>query len=268
MTVSIELGIAVSERARLILQRLLGRIFLIPIGIPVLFCLRYICRYRIENIHETRKAFRKICRENRPLIICANHLTMIDSVILIWALASLPSYFSQYRLLTWNVPAVENYAHKIRHRIFSYLTKCIPIDRVGTSEHIGAVLGKIRWLVARGEVVTIYPEGTRSRSGRIQVESVTYGIGKILQALPSCDVLCLYLRGDRQETYSFYPKRGEHFHLQMERITPSSVHTGRRAIRDLSIQTISKLKEMEDRYFQSKELVSESLELSQAISSH
>jgi hypothetical protein len=57
------------------------------------------------------------------------------------------------------------------------------------------------------------------------------------------------MRGDQQDAYSAFPKKGERFDISLEVITPSSANKGLRAVRDYSRQVIEKLKEMEDRYY-------------------
>ena len=52
----------------------------------------------------------------------------------------------------------------------------------------------------------IFPEGTRSRTGRIDTENFSYGAGRLIEHIPECQVLCIYLRGDKQNTYSSIPK--------------------------------------------------------------
>ena len=42
--------------------------------------------WRIENAAEARAEFRRLRREGGPLLVCANHLTMIDSALIAWAL--------------------------------------------------------------------------------------------------------------------------------------------------------------------------------------
>ena len=95
----------------------------------------------------------------------------------------------------------------------------------------------------------IFPEGTRSRTGRITVETVSYGIGKIIKELPGCDVLCVYLRGASQDSYSHFPVKGETFSIDLELMAPVTKFKGLRAVRDYSAQVISRMKQMENRYF-------------------
>ena len=105
------------------------------------------------------------------------------------------------------------------------------------------------WLLARGQSVVIFPEGGRSRVGRVDRESVTYGVGQVLQAVPGTRVLCVFLRGRGQEAYSDYPARGETFVVRLKRIAPSTVSAGMRGARDLAMQIVGQLSEMETQYF-------------------
>ncbi len=78
-----------SPRRRLALQREVVR-WLSPITLPLIaVALRFGFGYRIEGVQELRREYRRICLEqDAPMMICANHLTMIDSFVIAWALGS------------------------------------------------------------------------------------------------------------------------------------------------------------------------------------
>ncbi len=182
-------------------------------------------------------------------MICANHLTMFDSIFIQYALNGVWGYLKEFRLFSWNTPAVENFKATIFMSLFTYLGKTIPIDRQGSSDHHKLVLNKVRYLMEHGHICTIFPEGGRSRTGKIEVENVTYGVGNILSEMEDYRVLCIYLRGSRQEKHSPLPPYNDSIYMKMETIEPRSEQSGRRAARDISVQIITRLKEMEDEYF-------------------
>ena len=77
-------------------------IFLYPFFYIIFFS---IYRYRIIEIKSIRKEFKKICSEiNGPMLICSNHLTFIDPIIIIWAFGSFWYYLFHYNRFTWNFP--------------------------------------------------------------------------------------------------------------------------------------------------------------------
>lgn len=231
------------------LQIAVGWIFYVPLALIIQFVMRFVYRVRIENKADLHRQFREYASRNVPIVICPNHLTMVDSVIIIYALASIPYYFRNYRLVSWNIPAMEHTKANLIFRVVTYLGKCLLIDRAGDQQHIDLILAKLRYLVSHGHLATVFPEGTRSRTGRIDAERVTYGIGKIVRDIPHCHTLCMYVRGRGQETYSNFPARGESFSIRMELIEPRSDASGLRQIRDISQQVIKKLVSMEEQYF-------------------
>lgn len=206
-------------------QANLCRILLLPVGGMSVFAMKYLGRYRVENMRAIRREFKKIWREKEeggwPLIICSNHLTFIDSAVIIWALASNFWYFFNYKAFTWNVPAGDFFKKKLHYHAILYLTKCIFIDRKGSPAHKNAVLNLCRYLLAKGNVVLIFPEGQRSRDGRFSADRLRFGTGKILTSLKDARVLCVYLRSPLQQTFSNYPPKGSRFHLNMQLIRPS-----------------------------------------------
>jgi 1-acyl-sn-glycerol-3-phosphate acyltransferase len=238
------------ERRSLAVQALLGRLAFPVVGPAAVFFMQRVRRNRIEGMVEARRVYRAAVATGRPTLVCANHLTMYDSMFLHHAFGSTLDYLLDFRLFSWNVPAVENFARTPLWRALVYLGKCIPIDRAADDEHHKAILGKITYLVANGDVATIFPEGGRSRTGRVEVEQVTYGVGRILASLDRPQVICAYLRGEKQETYGQAPARGDRLHLRVEVIEPRTDHAGLRGARDLARQVIGKLHAMEQAHFQ------------------
>lgn len=237
-----------AELRHLRLQRLVGRAAFAAVGVGCVFTMRVIRNNRLLGIEDARRAYRDALATGRPTIICANHLTMVDSGFLHWALASIPDYLRHYERFSWNVAALEHFDSNPFLKALVFLAKTVPIDRGGDEEHRKAVVSKLQWLVSRGETLTIFPEGTRSRSGRIDPAAVTYGIGQILKDLERPQVLCAYLRGRKQEKATSVPAWGDTLELKVEKIEPTTTETGLRAVRDLSRQVINKLKSMEDEW--------------------
>jgi 1-acyl-sn-glycerol-3-phosphate acyltransferase len=231
------------------LQSLLGWAAFAIVGPGALFFTRFLRGNRIVGLEEARNTYRRALSAGRPTLVCGNHLTLIDSIFIHDGLASLGDYLLDFRRFSWNVPAVENFASSWPLRLFTYLGKCIPIDRAGDAAHHKDTLDKITHLVARGDVCTIFPEGARSRSGRVDTANVTYGIGHILRELERPQVVCAYLRGERQETWGALPARGDTLHLSVEIVEPVTKERGLRASRDLARQVIRKLAAMEEAHF-------------------
>lgn len=212
--------------------------------------MRFGRRYRVPDLRSVRREFAAQAWDARgPLLVCANHLTLIDSLVIQWAMASAWRLASRRRAFVWNLPDRHNLARHWWWRVVGYVGKCIPVVRKGTPEETRRTLDKVIWLLERGQTALIFPEGGRSRTGRVDREGVTYGVGQILQAVPATRVLCVFLRGRGQEGFSDYPARGETFVVSMRRIAPSTAFAGMRGARDLAMQIVGELSDMEHRYF-------------------
>jgi 1-acyl-sn-glycerol-3-phosphate acyltransferase len=214
--------------------------------------LRFVRRYRVVGVRESRKQFRRIrASSDTPILICANHLTLIDSLIIAWALASSWRSALNWSLLPWNTPERKNFALTRPQRVAVYLAKCIPITRGGAREEVGDALKQLAYLTTRGELALIFPEGGRSRTGRVELETAAWGVGRIVSSVPNCRVVCVYLRGLGQQAYSDLPAKGERFHIEISCIEPKSDARGVRRSRDLSRQIVAQLARMEEHYFES-----------------
>jgi len=207
--------------------------------------------YRIPGLRRVRREFAaQMGRGPGPWLICANHLTLVDSLVIQWALAPGWRLFLRRRLFVWNLPDKQNISRTRFLRTLGYLGKCLPVVRQGTPEEARRTLEKVAFLLSRGQTVVVFPEGGRSRVGRVDLERVTYGVGRMLQDVPATRVLCVYARGYGQREYSDYPRRGERFFLRVGQVAPATSASGMRGARDLARQIVARLSEMETEYFE------------------
>ncbi len=236
------------------MQLAVGRLLSI-IWIPgSVFAMRVVMRYRIKDAWNLRKRFRKLVKEtDTPILICANHLTMVDSAVMAWALGGSWWYLFNYRWLPWNLPEHTNYGFAWYNRVGVWILKCIPIRRGGRREDVSTTLKCVQYLLSRGGTAVIFAEGGRSRTGRMQLDSIAHGMGRIVNSVRKCRALCVYLRGDRQLTYSTVPARGDSFYVDFELFRPVSDYSGMRRSRDFSRQIAERLVSMEKKYFAHRE---------------
>jgi len=243
-------ALPLSARLAVGLQREISRL-LSPFWVPgVIGVLRFGFGYHIEDVEPQRRQYQRIRRESPgPLLICANHLTMIDSAIIAWALGSPAWYVRHFSAIPWNLPERRNFAYSPMSELAAYVMKCLPITRGAPRAEVAGVLNRFVHLLSLGEVGLLFPEGGRSRSGRVEIESAAPGVGRVVAALPGCKVLCVYLRGEHQREYSKVPVPGERFRVRLEAMTPSTRYAGLRGSRDIAQQIIAKLAAMEEEYF-------------------
>jgi len=238
------------ERFHLHLQYLLGRLAVFLLA-PFVYLSVRLFGYRIRNLQEIRRTCQRLFQDHPgPWIICANHLTNIDSVILAYALAPMHRYIRQFSLLPWNLPERANFQRNLFSTVVCYLAKCIPVNRGGDREEMKRVLDKCIYILDRKQNLLIFPEGGRSRTGRVNTQSFSYGVGRFVSASEAGKILCIYMRGDGQEHYSAIPRWGERFSLLIDVLHPVTPDvTGLRAQRHYAEQIIKQLAKMEENYF-------------------
>ena len=238
------------DRLSLFTQRFVGWATLPFWSSFFIVIMRFWAKYSIKDLREIRRSFKNMLKESDgPILVCANHLTKIDSAIINWSLASTWTYWKSFRSFPWNMPERARYAKNLILRFICYLGSCIPIDRGGDREKVNKSLDKIAYLMRKGHTVTIFPEGKRSIIGKIDPEDYSYGVGRLVKAAQNCKVLCIYLRGDKQDGSSSIPKRGAKFYFDMKLVTPETPFKGLRATKDIAEQIIKHLHEMELQYF-------------------
>jgi hypothetical protein len=245
--------VGVSAKILLHIQYALGRLAVLFMA-PLVYLGVRLCGYRVRNLKNVRRTCAQLFKNHRgPWIICPNHLTNIDSIILAYAIAPMHTYLLNFRLLPWNLPERANFQRNFISTLLCYLAKCIAVNRGGDREEMKLVLEKCIYLLRRRQPVLIFPEGGRSRTARINVENHTYGVGRFVSSEEDSKVLCLYLRGDHQDTYTNIPRLGEHFSLAIEVLTPARTELGGlRAQRHYAEQIINRLAQMEGAYFEAR----------------
>ena len=234
------------------LQRIIACVAFPLVGSLAYLLMRWVMGYRILNLREFRRRYNELRRTSPgPILICANHLTKIDSVIINWSLASVWSHMCSFKFYPWNLPERERYAGNIFLRLICYLGSCIPVDRGGDRDKVRNALNKLIYLLKKENTVTLFPEGQRSRTGVVNSKDFSYGVGRLVKGVENCKVVCIYLRGAHQKSYGSIPRRGERFYLDLALIKPKSIYTGLRATRDIASQIVHKLEQMEKAYFAS-----------------
>ncbi|MDJ0785555.1 MAG: lysophospholipid acyltransferase family protein [Myxococcota bacterium] len=203
--------------------------------------------WKLEGADETRELFRRLRRESsQPIMVCANHLTLVDSFLIAWALGDLGSFLRRPSSIPWNTPETRNFAHGFWQRALAWMARCLPVTRGGDRSDVAKTLARVGYVLERGDPVLMFPEGGRSRSGRVDPKSGAWGVGRLVRAVPDCRVLCLYLRGHSQQSWSSLPKRGERFHVSAVTLEPKSDRRGLRASVEVARQITRRLSEMEE----------------------
>lgn len=243
--------LAKSRRLELAVQNFLGWIAFPLLFLAATIWFKWILKYQFRDLKKRRADFHALLDRyaGKPILICANHLTLIDSPLMNWALVGFWKGFLHPSRIFWHVPELRNFSGFPKGQI-CYLGKCLFIERLGPKEKAQLVLNKIKWVTLKKSLVIIFPEGARSRTGYVDTENFQYGVGEIIRDIPDCHVMCLYMRSQDQKNFSNIPPRGQPLEVMCEMLTPKTALTGLRANRDLSQQVIAKLADMERRYFE------------------
>jgi len=202
--------------------------------------------FRFEGLAEARRSYARLRAEPGPLLVCANHMTLVDSFLVAFALGHPAWLVTHFASLPWNVPEATIFARTPWLRAATWTLKCVTIVR-GHRDAVAETLARVAHLLARGEPVLVFPEGGRSRVGRVDVDARTFAVGRLLRSVPDCRVLCVHLRGEGQTAFSNFPRRGERFHIALSTVEPKSERQGLRACVDISSQVLGELARLESR---------------------
>lgn len=123
--------------------------------------------------------------ENRPLIIVSNHQSMFDIPPIVWGFRKYyPRFISKIELSKW-YPSI---SYNLKYG------KSALIDRKNRSQAVKEIskLGKL--IEANNHAVSIFPEGTRSKTGKVKEFKVA-GISTLLHAAPSAVIVPFVING-------------------------------------------------------------------------
>ena len=238
------------DRLLLGLQYVLGCIAVV-LTAPLCFLFVRLMGYRIRDLKRVRNQVTRMYRAyNGPWIVCPNHLTMIDSLVVSYGMFSLADHILHFRRVLWNLPERKNFQRNPFLTLLCYLVKCLPVDRGGSREALQLLLEKCGRVLDWGQSLLVFPEGGRSRTARINQENFSYGVGRFLEEKSRRRVMLVYLRGDGQERYGTMPRFGERFTMTVEVFDPGVVDAGGlRRQREYARRIIERMAGMEDEYF-------------------
>jgi 1-acyl-sn-glycerol-3-phosphate acyltransferase len=123
---------------------------------------------------------------DRPLIVISNHQSMYDIPPLGWRLRRHhPKYISKIELGK-NIPSI---SYNLRHGGSALIDRKNPKQALHEIERFGRYIGKNNYAAC------IFPEGTRSRDGKLKKFKIS-GIEALLKAAPSAVVVPFVIDGN------------------------------------------------------------------------
>lgn len=229
---------------------------------PVLYALsllisKYYYRYSFTNLSALRRAvWEKLDGHRGPVIWAANHLTLIDSFIVVAAVTPWHRVF-RFQLVPWSTPEYRNYYNlggpwmSASIRVLMYLCRCIPFMREGEDEAAMArreeVFQQLLGILRDGGSVFVYPEAGRSRKGWFDSSRPKDFLGRLALEVPQALFLCVYLRGESQLCTTPVPVPGETFRVYAELI--SAKEQSEHAPREISSRLFKTLAGLQERWF-------------------
>jgi len=244
-------------------QWLLSRALVVPVSLTVIAIARFYFRYRLEQNIDAIRAdiWAKLDAHDGPVIWAANHLTLIDSFLVYWAVFP-TSRLIEDRRIPWSTPEYTNY-YKLGGPIQSafvrgllYLCRCIPFLRGGedaASENWRIkAFEKCAWVLKEGGAVFVYPEAGRSRSGWLEPKRPKDFLGKLALEVPSSKFLVVYLRSERQISTTAAPPRGDRLRVAADLIP--GVLPGETNARDISQRLFNRLAELQQEWWKGSDM--------------
>jgi 1-acyl-sn-glycerol-3-phosphate acyltransferase len=221
----------------------LSWIFYVFIGAPLAWLFIKLFSYKVYHKERLKEL-------KPPFILVSNHLTLIDPWFVQYAI-TFPGFLRRPWLLVWNLAEQTNYFRGLLAPLI-WLSRTIPIIRGGELKEIKLSVDKVIKILQNHEAIHIFPEGTRSRTGKI--EDYTTGIGRIYLKVPNCAILPMYIRGIENvlPINAKFPRLFKKIDVVIGKPRKlTSPHKGLRARADISKQIFDILVKMEKEYLES-----------------
>lgn len=245
------------------LQWRLSRALVAPVSLAVAAAARFYFKYRLdENIDALRAdIWAKLDRHEGPVIWAANHLTLIDSFLVFWAIFPTRRLLEDRRI-PWSTPEYTNY-YKLGGPLQSallrgllYLCRCIPFLRGGEDAASEAwrqkAFDKCAWILREGGSVFVYPEAGRSRAGWLEPKRPKDFLGKLALEVPASKFLCVYLRSERQIATTACPPKGDRLRVVADLI--EGALPGETNPRDISQRLFDRLAAMQQEWWKGSDM--------------
>ena len=131
--------------------------------------------------------FKKI-PDNRPIIIVSNHQSMYDIPAVVCGFKKYYPRFISKIELSKNLPSI---SHNLKHG------KSALIDRANATQSVKEIFKLGRLIQENNHAACIFPEGTRSKTGRVK-KFMPAGIHTLLRAAPSAVIVPFVIDGHSQ----------------------------------------------------------------------
>lgn len=239
-------------------QRLISRAVAVPLSLFVAAAARLRFGYRLPRDAARLRAeiWRKLDGHDGPVIWAANHLTLIDSFLVYWALFP-ASRIAEDRRIPWSTPEYTNY-YKLGGplkasfiRALLYCCRCIPFLRGGEDAASEGwrqkAFEKCVWILQQGGSVFVYPEAGRSRSGWFEKSRPKDFLGKLAIEVPHAKFLCVYLRAESQLGTTVRPPEGEVLRFTCDLIDGAA--PGETNARAVSQRLFDRLAQLQDEWW-------------------
>ena len=144
--------------------------------------------FKFENIESVPK--------NVPIIFVSNHQSMYDIIAMIWYLRRFHCKFVSKKELGKGIPSI---SFNLRHG------GSVLIDRKDPKQAIPAIKGLADYIVANNRSAVIFPEGTRSKTGKPK-EFAQTGLKILCKNTPSAYVVPISINNSwKIVKYGFFP---------------------------------------------------------------
>jgi 1-acyl-sn-glycerol-3-phosphate acyltransferase/phosphopantetheinyl transferase (holo-ACP synthase) len=255
------LALTAAEVKALKRQRFLSAFFAPLVYFALGIFLKWYCRYSFRNLKKFRKeVWRQLKGHKGPLIWTANHLTLIDSFLVFWAVYTFGN-LRRTEWIFWSTPEYRNYYQMGGRlggplmRLTLYLCRCIPFLReedAAAEAMRQKAFEKCLWVLKEGGSVFVYPEAGRSRRGWLEVHKPKDFNGKLALEVPHGKFLCVYLRSDNQLFSTAAPPLGDGFRAYGSVIP--AVEPGETTPRVVSQRLFTELAKLQDQWFKQSRL--------------